>query len=561
MDSSDSDIPRILITKDQAPTRGPDTRVERWSRGWWTRFGRLGFLVPVALAIIGAPAVLQAPINPYDGGWLLTLSRFTSLSMVPYRDLGTMYGPGPPIYGSILMHIFGRGTLPVRLGFLAVQAALALIVYLLARRFVGRWAAVALSVPIATIAASQSHFHFAWSLLLVLWGIWFVLRSEERHERQAKPIAIGAFLMGMSFWGRYEFVPFAAVLVVLTWWWLRPNLGRGARWVLIAGLTPPTLFGAYLLGVVGLERVWLDLVEFPARFYPRSDCRGLQPAWGAAWEALLAPLRGRIWTDHEVVLSIGTFGPPIVAGVTLALSAVHLRRRQIRGLAMALAGLTVAFLWLEHRARAGAEPEPVWAPMMISLAMLVSLLRSRWARGLTLGLLSAMIIPTIITSWAPRNLAVWTNWPRYDRLYGFADLDETFLFHRQKWERLTRVVHLYAGPDEPIFVALSINTGHFANMPIFYWVVDRPPGSRYIGFQPCLTDRAPVQREIVRELAGTDVIIQVPYFGNPPPPIARPSTVLDDYFQDRFDTVYEDTVLYENDIAVLLRRSSDGRSL
>jgi len=522
----------------------------------WRRFGRLGFLVPVALASIGAPVALQAPINPYDGGLVLTLSRFTSFSAVPYRDLWTLYGPGPAIYGSIIMHVFGPGTLPVRLGFLAVQAALALVVYFLARRFVGRWVALALTVPIATIASSQFHFHFAWSVLLILWGIWLVLRSEESSERAVTLTAVAAFLIGMSFWGRYEFLPFAVLLVVLMWWWRRPSLGRGAWWVLVAGLTPPVLFGAYLLGVVSSERTWLDLIEYPARYYPRSDCRGLPPVWGAAWDALLAPWRGRAWTGRDVVLALGTFGPPLVAGGAMGSGVLRLKLRDSRGLATTLAGCCVAFVWLELRARAGAEPEPVWAPMMVSLAMLLSPPRSRWARGVVLGPLIALILFTAMTSWAPTHLRAWTSWPPYERLYGFADLDETFLFHRQKWERLTQVVRRYAGPDDPVFVALTRNTGHFANMAVFYWVVDRRPGSRYIGFAPCLTDRAPVQREIVGELADTDVIIQTPYFAQPAPPFAPPSTVLDDYFRERFDVVYEDAVLYEDDIRVLVRRGS-----
>jgi hypothetical protein len=518
---------------------------------------RLPGLIPVLLIIAGTPAALQVPVNPYDGGLALTLSRFTTFSALPYRDLGTQYGPGPPIYGSIIMHVFGPGTLPLRLGFVVIQAGLALAVYLSARRYVGRWASVALAVPIATITWSQFQFHFTSSLVLVLWGAWFLLRAGDDSGRTVRRAALGAFLIGMSFWGRYEFTPFAVLLVVLTWWWLRPRLGRSGRWVLAAGLLPTALFGVYLLGVVGVERVWIDLVEFPSRYYPRPYCRGLPPVWGRAWEALIVPLQGRLWTSYEVVLAVGTFGPPLLGGGAIAVGVWRWRSREVRALVAVLAGTTTMVVWLALRARAGAEPDPVWAPLMVSTATLIAFLPWRWAPGMILGLLSALIIPTIISSWAPRNLPAWTTWPRYDRLYGFADLDEMFLFHREKWERLTHVIHSYAGPDEPIFVALQNNTGHFANMPVFYWVVDRRPGSRYIGFQPCLTDRAPVQREIVRELADTDVIIQVPYFPQSAPPFAPPSTVLDDYFRDHFDIVHEDTVLHEDDIRVLLRRGSD----
>lgn len=514
-------------------------------------------LTPLLLIIAGTPAALQVPVNPYDGGLALTLSRFTSLSALPYRELGTLYGPGPPIYGSIIMQIFGRGTLPVRLGFVAVQAGLVLAVYMLARRYVGRWASVALAVPIASIAWSQFQFHFAFSLVFVLWGAWFLLRAEDLPGRTVRRAAIGAFLIGTSFWGRYEFAPLAVLLVVLTWWWLRPSLGRSGRLVLAAGLVPTVLFGIYLLGVVEVERVWLDLIEYPIHYYPRPSCRGLPPVWGPAWDALIVPLQGRLWTSYEVVLALGTFGPPLLGGGAIAVGAWRWRQREAHALVMVLSGAATMFVWLELRARAGAEPDPVWAPLMVSTATLIALFRSRWARSLTLGLLGAMIIPTIITSWAPRNLSAWTTWPRYDRLYGFANLDETFLFHRHKWEKLTSVVHGFAGPDEAVFVALKNNTGHFANMPVFYWVLDRRPGSRYVGFAPCLTDRAPVQREIVRELADTDVVIQAAYFGRSPPPFAPPSTVLDDYLRDHFDIVHEDTVLHKDDIRVLLRRGSD----
>jgi hypothetical protein len=498
-----------------------------------TKLAWVAAIAPVLFIIAGTPSALQAPLNPYDGGLTLTLSRFSSFSMLPYRDLWTLYGPGPPIYGSVIMHVFGRGTLPLRIGFVAVQAGLAVAVYLLARRYVARWVAVVLAVPIASITWSQFQFHFASSMLFVLWGTWFILRAEDDRTRTLRRAAIGAFLFGTSFWGRYEFVVLAVTLVLLTWWWLRPSLGAKGRWVLVAGLAPSAAFGVYLLGVVGTERVWLDLVEYPSRYYPHPDCRGLPTVWNRAWEALIAPFRGRLWTSYDVVLALGTFGPPLVGGGAIAVGAWRWRRRDAAGLAPVIAGLATMFVWIELRTRAGAEPDPVWASLMVSAAPLVALLRDRWIRAFVVGLFGAVILFTVVMSWAPVHLPAWTAWPPYHRVYGFADLDETFMFHPQKWERLTRVVHRYAGPDEPIFVALKRNTGHFANMAVLYWVVDRPPGSRYIGFAPCLTDRAEVQREIVEELADTDVIIQAAYFAKSAPPFASPSTVLDDYLLER----------------------------
>jgi hypothetical protein len=509
------------------------------------------------MVVAGSPAVLQAPVNPYDGGLVLTLSRFTSWSLLPYRDLWTLYGPGPPIYGSILMNLFGRGTLPSRLGFISVQAALVLAVYLIARRYTGRWLSVALAAPIATIAVSEFQFHFAWSAALALWGAWFVLRSGEAPRRRVGRAAVGAFLMGMSFWGRYEFASFAVLLVIATWLWLRPSFGKGGSWVLAAGLTPPLLFGIYLVIVVGVDRAWFNLIEHPIRYYPQPHCRGLPAVWGVAFESLIAPVRGRLWTAHDVVLSLGTFGPPVVGSVALGLGAARWKRREPRALVMALLGATALFVWIELRVRAGAAAEPTWAPLMAASACALSPIRSSLTQRLAAAVPIVLIILAIVTSWAPANLPAWLRWPRYDPLYGYANLDETFLFDRQEWGELTGVVHRYAGPGAPVFVALTTNTGHLANMSLFYWVVDRPPGSRFVAFEACLTDRAPVQREIVAELEDTNVVIQTPYFQNPPPPFAPPSTVLDDYLRRHFQIVYESTILNQDDIVVLVRRGTD----
>jgi hypothetical protein len=89
------------------------------------------------------------------------------------------------------------------------------------------------------------------------------------------------------------------------------------------------------------------------------------------------------------------------------------------------------------------------------------------------------------------------------------------------------MVHRYADIEEPIFVTLHSNGGHFANAPIYYWVVDRPPVSRFFEFDPCLTDTEPIQREIVRDLAKTNVVITTTHFPQYPPLLGTAGRTLD----------------------------------
>ena len=536
----------IVETLEELPTR------PRPDRRRWERFAPF---VPPGLVVLGSPVPLQAPINPYDGGLLLTLARFTSLEYLPYRDLWTLYGPGPPLFGGAIMDVFGPGLLPIRLGYLALHAALALAVYLVARRFAGWALAILLSIPIATFAYIPNHFHFAMSITLILAALVLLLRGAERAPPTTVEIAIPALLVGSAFLGRWELAPVGAILGLLIWWWFRPVLGTRSRWVLAAALAPPLLFGIYLLAVVGWDVVSLNLVEYPLTYYPRPYCRGVPPVWGAAFDAVTAPFQGRLWTSREMVVLTGTYVTPILGASTLWRGFRARTRGDARSLAILIIGGMTLVLWLLMRARAGGEPHPVLPPTMLCAAILLPGLRTR-ARRAWVTAIAALTAVTILVAWLPPAVGGWGRWPVYRPLTGFADLDETFMYKPGGWQAVRRVVQRESAPGEPVFVSMQNNTGHLANVPLFYWLVDRPPASRFIEFNPCLTDRDDVQRLIVSDLRGTNVVIAAAHFPQAPPPLGPPATVLDRYLTERFEIRYQTTFEYPFDLKVLVRTDS-----
>lgn len=520
----------------------------------------LWILLPIVSSIVRVPEVLQAPVNVYDGGLLLTLARFTAPTMLPYRDLWTLYGPGPAVLGALTMGAFGRGLVPITLVHLLVDTLLALGVYALARRYTSGFVAGVMGVAVVTFASSPMH--FAETLALLVWGLWFILKSSDEAARSKRRLGIGSALIGTAFLGRYEFLVVSPLLVVAMWLWLRPRLGPPAqRIVLLAGLLPPAIFALYLLAVVGWDRAYLNLVQYPFDVYP--VCRGIPTPWSKAVGALFAPLRGRVWTGEELVLGVGTYVVPLAAAAAISIGAKGLRARSNEAFVAAALGVIAAFVWLEMRPRAGGVPSPTWPLMLLGLAVCLPRLRRVGRKGQVLisSLILLPVLAVLLISWLPGRLGAWSTWPTYDSKYGFADTRVGGQFDPDVAARITAEVHRYADVGAPIFVALHSNAGHFANAPIWYWVVDRPPVSRFFEFDPCLTDTELIQEEIVRDLVRTNVVITTTHYPQHPPLVGVTGQALDSAltrdFEKRLVVDFPGTPgLFVQQVSVLIRRGA-----
>jgi hypothetical protein len=517
-------------------SRQPETQKEERARpragGKQIRW--LGPASLLSLVAVGVPQTLQAPLNIYDGGLLLTLARFTDLSRLPYRDLWTLYGPGPPLLGSITTHLFGRGVLGVQLAHVGIQVALLLGVYFLLRRLGHRWLAVVLAVPLASFAYLPNHFHFSLSLSLIVWALWLLASASPPGGTRRATLA-GIFI-GLSFLGRYEFLLVGPLLIGGLWWFLRPTLGeKAARRFLLWGLVPPFAFAVYLVAVVGSDRAYLNLVEYPFRFYSKPFCRGVPTPWTAAFTDLIAPVRGRLWTANGLVLGVGTYVAPAIGLACLVVGRRQARRRHVPTALILACGLLALLIWLEMRPRAGGEPHPAWVFTLLGIGFLMVPSQRRSTRAsIVVGAIAVVMALVLTMSWLPDRVRAWTEWPAFDRVTGFAQHPRGSLNDRQTWDAVADAVHDYAAPGEEILVALHENRGHFANAPIFYWYVDRPPATRFIEFDPCLTDTQRVQRLVVEDIRSTNVVVTTSFFPQDPPPLGPHPTALDAYLKSNF---------------------------
>jgi len=188
--------------------------------------------------------------------------------------------------------------------------------------------------------------------------------------------------------------------------------------------------------------------------------------------------------------------------------------------------------------RQGQYPTPTIALALVSLALLSfiwAMWRPKFSRRLaacTAVFLGFGVVPAFM----PGAVASWKSWPPYHPIVGFGKRDANTLLNADLYERMASDVNTVSRPKEPLFVALDRNAGHFANAAALYWALDRPPATRFLEFDPCLTDREDVQRLMIPDLAKVNVIITHNFwqnrdFSEPP------AHSLDEYIRSNFTEV------------------------
>jgi hypothetical protein len=502
---------------------------------------RLAWIIPAVIVAAGAPTrpewahSIRAPLNIYDEGLYLTMAHFSSLKRLPYRDFWTLYGPGTSVMGLVVDIIFGRTVLAHRAANLVVLTLLVIGLFRLIRRYVGTGLALAVSSFFAIVPIPQ--FHMVRALALVVWGLHFMYpRPAPRPHRW---LPLGTFLIGCSFLGRWDFVVLSIGFMGVAWLFLR---GRIEKQVLlravVAGSLPALAFLVYLALFVPSSALYENFFRYPFTLYPKIGCRGSTMRWGPTFAALIAPFRGNFWSREDLVLIIGNLLAPLAAVVLLMSRGRGLKHRSVADLVIVGVGFFAIAVWVEMRSNYayGSYPAPAVPLGLVAIFMLFPLV-SRRKRQIKAGrwiFASILVLGTLI-GWL-HSLDSYRKWPSYRPLYGFTE--RSGFYASELIDPLTSVVDSLTKPGEPIFVALNNNSGHYANAPTLYWLLDHPPASRYFEFDPCLTDRNDIQSTIVRDLRNTNVVVTSTFFPAKPP-FGVPAVVLDDYLSEHF-RVYQE---------------------
>jgi hypothetical protein len=402
-------------------------------------------------------------INPHDEGLMLQAGERIADGQLPYRDFYANYGPGQYFLIGGLDWLFGPSLLTWRILRVALDAGVALLVYLLVRRDAPEPLALAAWLAAAAAMAYPSIPHpNPTALALALGGL---LLADRR------PAAAGA-LAGLAVVFRLD-VGLAALAGVA--------LLAGRRGVWRVALAGAAVACALMAPVV---------IAAPGDFWDQTigfalDEQGLQrlPLPGA-WEGGFEP--NKILEHYYPYV--------LLAGSALWLAVALVRRLPVRLWAPApLAAAGVLYLL----ARADLYH---YIPLAAVLPVLLATAAAEERNTVLTAALVVVLGLIAIQGLDLKRIQVLDPPPLATIDVDVADGVKAPPAEARALEQLTGYVRSRVPPGDPVFVANPrfdlVNVGN----PLVYVIVQRPNPTRYDVMQPGVVTTAPVQRAIVRDL-------------------------------------------------------------
>src|SRR3954469_14836606 len=174
---------------------------------------KLRWLLFLGGALISAFTILQG-IDPFDEGNALSAARRVSDGQTPYADFTWAYGPASPYLLGGLFKLFGVSLLQWRILRVIADAAVALVVYVLLRRFdvPHRFALLGWLAAACAMAQPRSANPFPFALLFALLAVAVATGTWSNPRRR---VLAAAALTAMAAAFRLDFALYGAAGVVV----------------------------------------------------------------------------------------------------------------------------------------------------------------------------------------------------------------------------------------------------------------------------------------------------------------------------------------------------------
>ena len=378
-------------------------------------------------ALISGFTILRG-IDPFDEGIALQAARRVSEGQTPYADFVWAYGPANPYLLAGLFKLFGVSLLQWRIVRVAADAAVALVVYVLLRRFAPeRVALLGWLAAACALAQPPSANPFPLALLFALLA---VAVAGERPLLAALFTALAAaFRLDFALYGA------AGVLAMMV---LERRPREIARYAAFAGALTLAVYAPFLIDI-GPSRLYDALIGtslhdrgFWTLSFPISY-GGQFRLWGPG--ALAHDLKDVIDYYQPLTLLIG-FGVAAVAA---------LMRRVWIGLAvLALGGVSYLF---------SRTDEFHTQPLFVALAVLIPAVVV-WQRHRALTVAAACVFALMLAHGVANRLSALFDPPTLSRVHvDAADGVEAPPPEARALERVVADIHARVPPGDPIYVA------------------------------------------------------------------------------------------------------------
>ncbi len=426
---------------------------------------RIDAVLWLLAAALAAFTILRE-IGPHDEGLMLQGASRVAQGEWPYRDFWANYPPGQFVVLAALQKVFGASLLPWRVLNVIVAATVSVLAFRLVAREVGErvgllaWFAVAGAMAWPVTPGPNA--------TALAFGLGALLAAPRR------PLVAGA-LAGAAVWVRVEIGVACALGVLIAWPGLEPP-GREAlqRFGAAFAVVVVVLWAPFV--IAGGADAGHDLVGFLGQQHLQR-----LPLW-------VDPHTLKPDTVLEAGFPIALLAMAVVWMVWVAI------RRPPRVLLATLALVLVGVAYLLGR----ADPFHL-VPLSVALAIALAVPGRRW---LLVG------VALIALHGLDRRGGQFLHPPAQAAVPGgVGDGVNTTPADAAALRGLVPYVRGLTPHGGPVFVAVPRYDRVHVGDPLLNVILRRPNPTRYDVVQPGIVTRATVQREMIRELADTNVVV------------------------------------------------------
>ncbi|MCP5043529.1 MAG: hypothetical protein GY944_21075 [bacterium] len=522
--------------------------------------GALVFVVAVLLQL----PIFDRSIVAMDEGHLATVAMGLQDGLALYRDLHTGIFPGIYHLTALLFSLLGNDLLVARCAEVAVNASVALCLWLAGLRAMPRpWAAIAPALYLAVVAMSfpvLAMFNYSsLSLAFSMASLVFTMQLLD-HGRRGSAIGLGITLaLAVLCKQNFGALAFAAAGIGLVWNRSESVLAE-RPWsqflcpIAASGVAVTLVFVVYFLATGTLvDFLYATVIQLggdqmesfnnpiPPVFgqHPISDSKFIflysPPYLFNAMlhgETLLGLKVDSAFLSTAIRLSYGLALATLVAAALVWLGGVGVRDTRERCGTRLVVGFALLFFL-------GIFPSAIWShlafvlpPVLLALAMCLARIDTSLrgvgalaAKGFRVLVASGVVLALIVGAIASADIARWFPAPMgLERATLHTSRGQTEIYRRA-----VAFVEGCAAEDEAIFVAPT--------MPVLYFLTGRPNVSRYDLTIPGNVDG---QRIIdALEAGSTRCVVYNPAMYPEFPPFAELFPALDHYLKTRYATAQQ----------------------
>jgi hypothetical protein len=441
---------------------------------------------------------LHRPVVSYDEGILLTDSMLVSMGQVPYRDFYTNYGPGIFVAIATIWKVVGVSAFAPRVLGCLLQVSIAVLCGGLTGRMTGRrFSLLAAGLVAAWLSPLDPPLPYAWfpALAMSLACVWALSTAVDGGGTRAWVAAGG--LLGMTSWFRPELavslaLALAAIGVATFAAGMSPwsaERRRGAGFLVLAAAAtalPVWALMFALSGALPLQDLLIEQTRIrAARVLPFPPLLSL-----TVTEDLPYRLPALLADSYAAGVVLDLAAPAV--GVLLAAfgARVGVARRSVP---LLLAALAAAVLPQMLGRSDAVHCLFTVAPALALFAALCTLLAAATPARALLATAGAAALFLPCRDLHPPEPGPSGSTRGFARYGGIPDRDPYRL-------KVLEILREQTVPNEPIFVGLLDHRRTLSNDVLLYFLAERPAGTRYLQFDPNLTNREDIQARMIQDL-------------------------------------------------------------